>query len=184
MRRIILACALAGILGAPAQAFDGRYSPANVAPQPAPLDLPVDLMAQAAPPLKETVIPNKAQFYDTFPGRSWETHYITPLEGDASRTVTLSTNTYPPVVGAASTADFIGYEFHRHPGDQWNTVVEGELTITIKGQPPRTLKVGDSVYIPRGTIHRTRNLTDKPTRTIELFIADKDRVGAEFVTEQ
>ncbi len=126
----------------------------------------------------------QAVFYNPTPGRSWVTHYTTALEKDASRTVTVSTNTYAPVIGAASTADFIGYEFHRHPGDQWNTVVEGELTITIKGQRPRTLKVGDSVYLPRGTIHHTRNLTNKPTRTIELFIADKDKPSAELVTEQ
>ncbi len=42
-----------------------------------------------------------------------------------------------------------GNNFHRHPGD--------------------------SVYIPRGTVHRNQNLTDKPARTIELNIMDKDK---------
>ena len=59
---------------------------------------------------------------------------------------------------------------------------EGEVTLTIKGQEPRTLKVGDSVYIPRGTVHRNQNLTDKPARSIELNIMDKDKPALELVT--
>ena len=54
---------------------------------------------------------------------------------------------------------------------------------TIKGQAPRTLKVGDSVYIPRGTVHRNQNMTDKPARSIELNIMDKDKPALELVTE-
>jgi quercetin dioxygenase-like cupin family protein len=73
-------------------------------------------------------------------------------------------------------------EFHRHNGDQWTTVQEGQVTFTIKGQAPRTLKVGDSVYIPRGTVYRNQNLTDKPARSIELVIIDYDKPRAEAVT--
>jgi len=43
--------------------------------------------------------------------------------------------------------------------------------------------VGDSVYIPRGTIHRNQNMTDKPARTIELVILDKDKPALEQVDE-
>jgi quercetin dioxygenase-like cupin family protein len=127
------------------------------------------------------------KFYDTAPGTpefpNSKIHYATPLENDASRTVQLATNTYPPLVNGACIAGSPGCDFHRHFGDQWNTVVEGELTLTIKGQPPRTLKVGDAVYLPRGTVHRNRNLTDKPTRTVELLVMDKDRPVVELVPE-
>jgi mannose-6-phosphate isomerase-like protein (cupin superfamily) len=68
-----------------------------------------------------------------------------------------------------------GNNFHRHPGDQWSAVQEGEVTLTIQGQAPRTLKAGESAYIPRGTVHRNQNLTDKPARTTELNIMDKDK---------
>jgi quercetin dioxygenase-like cupin family protein len=97
-------------------------------------------------------------------------YFTTPLEGDASRIVKLQSVVIPP--GA-------GNEFHRHPGDQWAAVQEGEVTFTIKGQAPRTLKVGDSVYIPRGTVHRNQNLTDKPARSIELVIVEKDKPQVE-----
>jgi quercetin dioxygenase-like cupin family protein len=90
----------------------------------------------------------------------------TPLENDPSRFVRLQSVTIPAGQGN---------NFHRHPGDQWSAVQEGEVTLTIQGQAPRTLKAGDSAYIPRGTVHRNQNLTDKPARTIELNIMDKDK---------
>jgi len=74
-----------------------------------------------------------------------------------------------------------GTPFHTHPGDQWEMIQEGEITYTVKGQDPKVLKVGDSVYIPRGTVHRNQNLTDKPARTVELVIADKDKPPTEAV---
>jgi quercetin dioxygenase-like cupin family protein len=94
-------------------------------------------------------------------------YYTTPLENDPSRIVRLQSVRFPPKEGN---------NFHRHPGDQWTAVQEGEVTLTIQGQESRTLKAGDSFYIPRGTIHRNQNLTDKPARTIELNIVDKDKV--------
>jgi quercetin dioxygenase-like cupin family protein len=98
----------------------------------------------------------------------------TPLENDASRIVRLQSIVIPPKTGN---------NFHRHPGDQWAAVQEGEVTLTIKGQTPRTLKVGDSVYIPRGTMHRNQNLTDKPARSIEVNIFDKGKPGLDPVND-
>jgi quercetin dioxygenase-like cupin family protein len=77
------------------------------------------------------------------PNPDAKTYYTTPLENDASRVVRLRAVTF------AARADS---GFHRHNGDQWNTVQEGEVTLTIKGQQPRTLKVGDYAYLPRGTV--------------------------------
>src|SRR5215467_9552926 len=108
------------------------------------------------------------------PNPNVKIYYTTPLENDASRTVRLQSVTIP-----AGT----GNEFHRHPCDQWAAVQEGEVTLTIKGQAPRTLKVGDSVHIPRGTVHRNQNLTDKPARSIELNIMDKDKPALEPVAD-
>jgi len=100
-------------------------------------------------------------------------YFETPLEKDGTRVVRLQSEFMPP--GS-------GNEFHIHPGDQWSTVQEGEVTFTIKGQPPRVLKVGDSIYVPRGTVHRNQNLTDKPARAINLNIMDKDKPQTTPVT--
>jgi len=99
-------------------------------------------------------------------------YFQMPLEKDPSRVVRLQNVVIPP--GA-------GNQFHRHPGDQWWAVQEGEVTFTIKGQAPRVLKAGDYVYVPRGTIHRNQNLTNRPVRSIELNITDKDKPQTETV---
>jgi quercetin dioxygenase-like cupin family protein len=108
------------------------------------------------------------------PNPNVKIYYTTPLENDASRFVRLQSVTIPAKTGN---------EFHRHPGDQWAAVQEGEVTLTVRGQAPRTLKVGESVYIPRGTVHRNQNLTDKPARSIELNILDKDKPALEPVAD-
>jgi quercetin dioxygenase-like cupin family protein len=101
------------------------------------------------------------------------TPYITsPLEGDPSRVVRLTTVLVP--AGGAT-------PFHRHPGDQWEMVQEGEITYTVKGDEPKVLKAGDTVYIPRGTVHRNQNLSGQPVRTVELMIVDKDKPHTELV---
>jgi quercetin dioxygenase-like cupin family protein len=101
------------------------------------------------------------------------TPYITsPLEGDPSRVVRLTTVLVP--AGGAT-------PFHRHPGDQWEMVQEGEITYTVKGEEPKVLKAGDAVYIPRSTVHRNQNLSGQPVRTVELMIVDKDKPHTEPV---
>jgi hypothetical protein len=39
-------------------------------------------------------------------------------------------------------------------------------------------------HIPRGTVHRNQNLTDKMARSIEVNILDKDKPGLEPVNEE
>jgi quercetin dioxygenase-like cupin family protein len=101
-------------------------------------------------------------------------YQVSPLEGDANREVRMQAVTIAP--GG-------GNNFHRHPGDQWAMVQEGEVTFTIKGQPPRVLKVGDSVYIPRGTIHRNQNFGAVASRSVELLIVDKGKPTTEQVPD-
>jgi quercetin dioxygenase-like cupin family protein len=108
------------------------------------------------------------------PGFQASRYFEMPLEKDASRIVRLQSVVMPP--GAAN-------QFHRHPGDQWWAVQEGEVTFTVKGQPPRVLKAGEFVYVPRGTVHRNQNLSGRPVRSIELNITDKDKPQTEPVTE-
>ena len=93
-------------------------------------------------------------------------YFQMPLEKDPSRVVRLQSVVIPP--GA-------GNQFHRHPGDQWWAVQEGEVTFTVRGQQPRLMKAGEFVYVPRGTIHRNQNLSKLPARAIELNITDKDK---------
>jgi quercetin dioxygenase-like cupin family protein len=93
--------------------------------------------------------------------------FNTPLENDASRDVQMQMQLHLP--------NRPGNGFHSHNGDQWEVVLDGEITFIAKGQPPRVLKAGEFVYIPRGTVHRNENKSNAPARTIELMIKDKDK---------
>lgn len=101
-------------------------------------------------------------------------YFQMPLEKDPTRVVRLQNVTLQP--GAGNT-------FHRHPGDQWWAIQEGEITFTIRGQQPRVLKAGEYVYVPRGTIHRNQNLSNRPARAIELNITDKNKPQTEQAPE-
>jgi quercetin dioxygenase-like cupin family protein len=114
-------------------------------------------------------------FTQTPESRTPPLQYITtPLEGDATREVRLQSVTLPP--GGGNT-------FHRHPGDQWVTIQEGEIQFIIKGQQPRVMKTGEAIHVPRGVVHRNQNVSDKPARTVELVIVDKDKPRTEQVPD-
>jgi quercetin dioxygenase-like cupin family protein len=93
--------------------------------------------------------------------------FTTPLDKDPSRNVQLQMQLHLP--------NRPGNGFHTHNGDQWEAVIEGEITFTVRGEPSRVLRTGEFVYIPRGTVHRNENKSSQPTRTIELLIMDKDK---------
>jgi len=109
---------------------------------------------------------------ETPPARQTIRYFTTPLEKDPTREAEMVSIAVPP--GA-------GNEFHRHPGDQWTAVQEGEVTFTIRGQPPVVLKAGKDNYVPRGIIHRQQNLSDKPARYVVINVFDKGKLAAEPV---
>src|SRR6202158_6434607 len=47
---------------------------------------------------------------------------------------------------------------HTHPGEEIIYVLEGTWEYTVEGKPPVTLKAGDVLFIPAGTIHSARNV--------------------------
>jgi quercetin dioxygenase-like cupin family protein len=56
-------------------------------------------------------------------------------------------------------------EDETHGGDESIYVLEGSLTLSVEtpgASPWYELKPGDGFYLPQGTSHRYRNLTDKP----------------------
>ena len=47
---------------------------------------------------------------------------------------------------------------HWHPGEEIIYVLEGSLEYQVEGKPPVTLKAGDVLFIPAGTIHTAKNV--------------------------
>ena len=64
---------------------------------------------------------------------------------------------------------------HTHPGDEISYILEGEGELLIDGQPPRTVKAGESFVIPAGVVHDAHNASSTPTRLIGVYVVEKGK---------
>jgi quercetin dioxygenase-like cupin family protein len=65
---------------------------------------------------------------------------------------------------------------HRHPGHYtFGYVIEGSYEFGINGEPPRTLKAGDTFYEPPSALHSTsRNPSaDQRLKIVVFMVADQ-----------
>lgn len=60
---------------------------------------------------------------------------------------------YETVFGIAEIAPNAEFASHTHPGTESSYLVEGSITLNVKGQPTREVKAGESVFIPAGVPH-------------------------------
>ncbi|MBW8828110.1 MAG: cupin domain-containing protein [Burkholderiales bacterium] len=64
---------------------------------------------------------------------------------------------------------------HTHPGDEISYVLEGEAQLLIDGQPPRTVKAGESFVIPAGVVHDAHNTGAAPIRLVGVYVVEKGK---------
>jgi len=64
---------------------------------------------------------------------------------------------------------------HTHPGDEISYVLEGEAQLLIDGQPPRTVKAGESFVIPAGVIHDAHNEGSVPIKLVGVYVVEKGK---------
>jgi quercetin dioxygenase-like cupin family protein len=64
---------------------------------------------------------------------------------------------------------------HTHPGEEIIYVVEGTLEYEIGDQPPVTVKPGDVLFVPAGTVHTARNLGSGIGAEIATYIVEKQK---------
>jgi quercetin dioxygenase-like cupin family protein len=64
---------------------------------------------------------------------------------------------------------------HTHPGEEIIYVLEGSLEYQIEGKPPITLKAGDVLFIPAGTIHAARNVGSGTGSELATYIVEKGK---------
>ena len=64
---------------------------------------------------------------------------------------------------------------HTHPGDEISYVMEGEALLLIDGQPPRTVKAGESFVIPAGVIHDAHNVSSAPIKLVGVYVVEKGK---------
>lgn len=78
------------------------------------------------------------------------------------------------VVIAVEYAPGASDEKHYHPGQLFTYVLEGSVVWEVEGQPPVTLKAGDTFYDPPKRVHNHRNAsTSAPAKFLVFFVEEK-----------
>ena len=70
---------------------------------------------------------------------------------------------------------------HTHPGEELGIVLEGSIVLEVDGQAPRTLKAGDSIFIPMGVIHAAKNAASGKSVVFSTYIVEKGKPVATMV---
>jgi len=64
---------------------------------------------------------------------------------------------------------------HTHPGEEIIYVLEGSLEYQVEGKPPVTLKAGDVLFIPAGTIHAAKNVGSGNASELATYVVEKGK---------
>src|SRR3954447_15527254 len=69
----------------------------------------------------------------------------------------------------------VAFGKHTHPGEEIIYVLEGTLEYQLEDRPPMTLKAGDVLFIPAGTVHSARNLGSVTGSELATYIVEKGK---------
>jgi quercetin dioxygenase-like cupin family protein len=69
----------------------------------------------------------------------------------------------------------VAFGKHTHPGEEIIYVLEGALEYEVEGKPPMTLKAGDVLFVPAGTIHSAKNVGTTMAAELGTFIVEKGK---------
>ena len=64
---------------------------------------------------------------------------------------------------------------HTHPGEEIIYVVEGSLEYEVEGKPPVTLKAGEVLFIPYGTVHSAKNVGSGNAVELATYVVEKGK---------
>jgi len=69
----------------------------------------------------------------------------------------------------------VAFGKHTHPGEEIIYVLDGLLEYQIEDKPPITLKAGDVLFIPAGTVHAARNVGSATGSELATYIVEKGK---------
>jgi len=64
---------------------------------------------------------------------------------------------------------------HTHPGEEIIYVIEGSLEYEVEGKPPVTLKAGEVLFIPAGTVHAAKNVGSDNGAELGTYVVEKGK---------
>lgn len=69
----------------------------------------------------------------------------------------------------------VAFGKHSHPGAEVAYVLEGTLEYQFEGEAPVTLKAGEALFIPAGTIHAAKNIGTGNAMELATYIVEKGK---------
>jgi quercetin dioxygenase-like cupin family protein len=69
----------------------------------------------------------------------------------------------------------VAFPPHSHPGEEIIYVIEGTWEYQVEGKPPVTLKAGEVLFIPHGTIHSAKNVGAGNAAELATYIVEKGK---------
>ncbi|MGX1322148.1 quercetin dioxygenase-like cupin family protein [Bradyrhizobium sp. USDA 377] len=69
----------------------------------------------------------------------------------------------------------VAFGRHTHPGEEIIYVLAGAIQYDVEGKPPVTLKAGDVLFIPAGTVHAAKNVGVEIASELATYIVAKDK---------
>jgi quercetin dioxygenase-like cupin family protein len=69
---------------------------------------------------------------------------------------------------------------HTHPGEEIIYVLQGTLEYEVAGKPV-TLKEGDVLFVPTGTVHAAKNVGKGPAAELATYVLEKGKPLTEIV---
>jgi quercetin dioxygenase-like cupin family protein len=64
---------------------------------------------------------------------------------------------------------------HSHPGEEIVYAIEGAMEYRLDGKPPVTLKPGEVLFIPAGSIHAVKNVGGGGAAELATYIVEKGK---------
>ena len=64
---------------------------------------------------------------------------------------------------------------HTHPGEELGYVLEGALELQVAGEAPRTVKAGESFFVPAGVVHDGKNVGNGNAKVLATYIVEKGK---------
>lgn len=64
---------------------------------------------------------------------------------------------------------------HTHPGEEIIYVLEGSLEYQVEGNSTVTLKAGEVLFIPAGTVHSARNVGTMKASELATYVVEKGK---------
>src|SRR5262247_170092 len=69
----------------------------------------------------------------------------------------------------------VSFPKHTHPGEEIIYVLEGLLEYEVEGRPPVTLKAGEVLFVPAGTVHAAKNVGTVNASELATYIVEKGK---------